>query len=61
MTNLFLDYYQKLHQNYDFDGQSTFHAISHIIEYYNIIRKGKKVNQIIITLFKKEQKPTLQN
>ena len=30
-------------------------------EHHNVTRKGEKVNQPIVTLFKQEQKPTLQN
>lgn len=61
VTNASLGHPQKSHRRYDFDDQSTFHAISHMTEHHNVTRKGEKVNQPIVTLFKQEQKPTLQN
>lgn len=60
MTDASLGYHQKSHQRYDFDDQSTSHSISNMTEHHNVTRKGGKVNQPIVTLFKQEQKPSLQ-
>lgn len=61
MTDGSLGHHQKSNRRYDYDDQSTSHAISHMTEHHNVTRKGEKVNQPIVTLFKQEQKPTLQN
>lgn len=52
VINAFLSHYQKSYWRYDFDNQNTFYTINYMIKYYNVICKGKKVNQLIITLFK---------
>lgn len=52
MTDISLDHHQKSYQRYDFNDKSTFYIISYMIEYYNIIYKYKKVNQLIVIVFK---------
>lgn len=59
VTNASLSHYQKSHRRSHFDNQSISHTISPMTEHHNVTRKGKKVNQHIVTLFKQEQKPTL--
>ena len=42
MTDASLGHHQKSHQRYDFDDQSTSHAISHMTKHHNVTRKAKK-------------------
>lgn len=61
VLNASLGHYQKSYQRYDFNNQNIFYIISYMTKHYNVIYKGKKINQPIIILFKPKKKSTFQN